>query len=222
MIDNKRVLGIIAARGGSKGVPRKNLAVFRGAPLLQWTIEAAKAALHLDRVILSSDDAEIIALGKALGCEAPFVRSADLATDEASSVDVVLDAARRTSGYDVVVLLQPTSPLRLPSDIDGTLERMAQANAASAVSVFEAVHHPYLVFGIGDDERLKPIVDLPPGGPCRRQDFPPAYQLNGAVYAVEIGWLEQNRAFIKSGETVPYVMPRSRSLDIDTLEDFQG
>lgn len=222
MIDNRRVLGVITARGGSKGVPRKNLAEFRGVPLVQWTIEAARASECLDRVILSSDDAEIIALARRLGCEAPFVRSADLATDEASSVDVVLDAARRSPGYEIIVLLQPTSPLRLAADIDGTLRRMAETGAQSAVSVFEAVHHPYLVFGVGDDERLKPIVDLPPGGPGRRQDFPPAYQLNGAVYAAEVGWLTHSRVFVKSGETVPFVMPAPRSLDIDTLEDLQG
>lgn len=173
-------------------------------------------------MILSSDDAEIIALARTLGCDAPFVRSPDLATDEASSVDVVLDAARRAPGYEIIVLLQPTSPLRLPSDIDGTLLRMIEAGAQSAVSVFEAVHHPYLVFGLGDDLRLKPMVEPPAGGPGRRQEFPPAYQLNGAVYAVELAWLKQHRVFVKSGETVPFIMPASRSLDIDTLEDLRG
>lgn len=222
MIDDKRVLGVITARGGSKGVPRKNLAGFRGAPLLQWTIEAARGSECLDRLILSSDDAEIIALAASLDCEAPFVRSPDLATDAASSVDVVLDAAERVPGYDIVVLLQPTSPLRLAPDIDGTVRAMVEANAAGAVSVFETAHHPWLMFGVGDDRTLEAVVERPAGSSSRRQDFPAVYQLNGAVYAVETAWLRQNRVFVKSGETVAFVMPGSRSLDVDTLEDLRA
>lgn len=222
MIDDKRVLGVITARGGSKGVPRKNLADFRGAPLLQWTIEAAQGCECLDRLILSSDDAEIIALAASLGCEAPFVRSPELATDAASSVDVVLDAAERVPGYDVVVLLQPTSPLRLAADIDGTARAMAAANAPGAVSVFETTHHPWLMFGVGDARTLEAVVERPAGSSSRRQDFPAVYQLNGAVYAVETAWLRRNRVFVRSGETVAFVMPGSRSLDIDTLEDLRA
>ncbi|MDP3803015.1 cytidylyltransferase domain-containing protein [Brevundimonas sp.] len=222
MIDDKRVLGVITARGGSKGVPRKNLADFRGAPLLQWTIEAARECECLDRLILSSDDAEIIALAASLGCEAPFVRSPELASDDASSVDVVLDAAERVPGYDVVVLLQPTSPLRLAADIDGTVRALVDANAPGAVSVFETAHHPWLMFGVGDDRTLEAVVERPAGSSSRRQDCPAVYQLNGAVYAVETAWLRQNRVFVRSGETVAFVMPGSRSLDIDTLEDLRA
>ena len=112
MIGDRSVLAVITARGGSKGLPRKNLLPFRGAPLIAWTIRAAQAANSIDRLILSSDDPEIIETAHSLGCEAPFRRTPDLSSDTAASVDVLLDAAARVPGYDIVVLLQPTSPLR--------------------------------------------------------------------------------------------------------------
>src|SRR5262245_25182815 len=119
MIDAKRVLGLITARGGSKGVPRKNVRPLGGKPLLAWTIEAARNAPVIDRLILSSDDAEIIEVARAWGCEVPFVRPPELATDTADSVEVVRHALSTLGeDYDYVVLLQPTSPLRTGEDIE--------------------------------------------------------------------------------------------------------
>jgi CMP-N,N'-diacetyllegionaminic acid synthase len=218
MIGDARVLAVIPARGGSKGLPRKNLIPFLGRPLIAWTIEAAKGSRRIDRVILSSDDAEIIETAQGLGCEAPFVRPATLATDEATSLDVVLDAVDRTPGYDVVVLLQPTSPLRTAEDIDGVLDLLEGAD--SAVSVTDATDHPFLVYRPGADGRLTAYAEAAPGASLRRQDLPPAWSLNGAVYAARVDWLRRERAFVRPGQTLAWPMPAARSADIDTLADL--
>ncbi len=222
MIGDRSVLAVITARGGSKGLPRKNLLPFRGAPLIAWTIEAARAATSIDRLILSSDDPEIIETARSLGCEAPFQRQAELAGDTAASVDVVLDAADRMPGYDIVVLLQPTSPLRTAGDIEATLALMVETGAPSAVSVSEAPCHPYLIFGRDAVGRLSPFVEKPAELSWRRQDLPPAWRVNGAVYAADLAWLRAGRAMCTAGETVAYEMPVERSFDIDTLEDLRA
>lgn len=222
MIGGRSVLAVITARGGSKGLPRKNLLSFRGAPLIAWTIQAAQAAKSIDRLILSSDDPEIIETALSLGCEAPFRRAPELASDAAASVDVVLDAADRVPGYDIVVLLQPTSPLRTADDIEATLALMAETGAPGAVSISEAPCHPWLIFARDAAGRLAPFVEKPAGLSWRRQDLPPAYRINGAVYAADLSWLRVGRSMFRAGETVAYEMPAERSVDIDTLEDLQA
>lgn len=222
MIAGRSVLAVITARGGSRGLPRKNVLPFRGRPLIGWTIAAAQASHRIDRLILSSDDPEIIGVAEGLGCEAPFRRAPALSGDAAASIDVVLDALDRVPGHEVVVLLQPTSPLRTAADIDGVLDRMAAAGAPSCVSVQEALSHPWLVFAQDGTGRLAPFSPPPDGAGLRRQDLPPALVLNGAVYAADVAWLRRERAFIRPGETVAWEMPADRSVDIDTLEDFQA
>lgn len=222
MIGGRSVLAVITARGGSKGLPRKNLLPFRGAPLIAWTIRAAQGAPSIDRLILSSDDPEIIETARSLGCEAPFRRAPELAGDTAASVDVVLDAADRVPGHDIVVLLQPTSPLRVAGDIEATLALMAETGAPSAVSVSEAPCHPWLIFRRDAGGRLSPFVETPAGISLRRQDLPAAYRINGAVYAADLAWLRAGRAMCRAGETVAHQMPVERSADIDTLEDLRA
>lgn len=222
MLGDRTVLGVIAARGGSKGLPGKNLRPLRDRPLIAWTIAAAQASRVLDRVILSSDDPQIIAVAEGLGCEAPFRRAPALAGDAAASIDVVLDALDRVPGFDVAVLLQPTSPLRTAADIDGTLERMAATGAPACVSVAEAPSHPWLVFGQDARGRLDPFAPPLAGASLRRQDLPPAWVLNGAVYAADAAWLRRERSFLKPGETAAWPMPPARSVDIDTLADFEA
>lgn len=216
------MLAVITARGGSRGLPRKNVLPFRGRPLIGWTIAAAQASRWIDRLVLSSDDPEIIALAEGMGCAAPFRRAPELSGDAATSIDAVLDALDRVPGYDVVVLLQPTSPLRATADIDGAIERMSAAGAASCVSVREASSHPWLVFGQDPDGRLEPFTPAPQGASLRRQDLPPAWVLNGAVYVADAAWLRRERTFILPGQTVAWEMPAERSADIDTLEDFRA
>lgn len=219
MIGGRKVLAVIPARGGSKGLPGKNILEVGGRPLVAFSIEAAMASASIDHVILSSDDDAIIAAARRYGCEVPFRRPADLATDSAATIDVVLHAIEQVSGYDVVVLLQPTSPLRTAADIDGACEQFAQRNAVACVSVSLAEQSPYWMYHINGEGDLQPVLATPPGV-TRRQDLPPVYALNGAIYVADVAWLQRSRNFLTS-ETVPYVMPGERALDIDTAVDFE-
>lgn len=218
MIGARKVLAVITARGGSKGLPGKNTRPLAGLPLIGWTIKAAKASRYIDRTILSSDDPEIMAVAADLGCDVPFVRSSVLASDTATSIDVVLDALERVPGYDVVVLLQPTSPLRSAYDIDNTLDLLEAA--PSAVSATEAATHPWLTYRSDPTGRLSAYLK-DAGVSLRRQDLPPALMLNGAVYAADTAWLIRERSFLQDGQTRAWTMPAERSIDIDTLDDFR-
>lgn len=218
MINNKKVLAIIPARGGSKGVPRKNIRLFAGKPLIAWTIEEAKKSQYIDRLILSSEDEEIIQVAKAWGCDVPFVRPKELAQDDTPGIEPVLHALNNLRNYDYVILLQPTSPLRTAEDIDRCLEKMIQFNAPACVSVTEPESSPYWMFTLSNNERLKSFVSQDTLI-TRRQDLPTVYSLNGAVYVADVNWLIKTKSFI-TDETVAYIMPRYRSHDIDTEEDF--
>ena len=217
MINGQKVLGLITARGGSKGVPGKNIRVVGGKPLIAWTIEAAQASKYLDRLILSSDDDAIIEVAKTYGCELPFKRQAYLATDDTPSIEVVLDALGRCPGYDWVVLLQPTSPLRTADDIDRALEKCIELDAPACVSVCEAEQSPYWMF-FQKDSRLHRVIETTPVN--QRQDLPKVYILIGAVYVSQTSWLSQHQTFI-TADTVAYEMPSDRSLDIDTQSDLK-
>ena len=218
MIHGMKVLAVIPARGGSKGLPGKNIRDLAGMPLVAWTIEAAQASRCIDRLILSSDDDEIVQVARRWGCDVPFVRGEDLATDEATTVDVVLDSLRRCPGYDWVVVLQPTSPLRTTEDIDRCLLECLDQGASVGVSVCEATVSPYWMFSRDGQGQLQTLLPMPEGA-TRRQDLPNAYQLNGAVYVASCNWLRVNANFITPG-TYAYVMPQSRSIDIDNPMDF--
>lgn len=219
MIGGRKVLALIPARGGSKGIPGKNIIPLAGKPLLGWTVEAAQACAAIDEIVLSTDDEAIAETGRRLGASVPFMRSASLATDEASTMDVVFDALDRLPGFDVVVLLQPTSPLRTAADIDACLALLDSALAC--VSVRPAGDHPYLTFRVDDQHQLVPFASVPEGQSLRRQDLPGAWCLNGAVYVADIPWLRAQRSFI-SALTVAYAMPAERSMDIDTPADLRA
>jgi N-acylneuraminate cytidylyltransferase len=218
VIGSRNVLAVIPARGGSKGLPGKNILPVHGRPLLSWTTDAALAAAALDRVVVSSDSDAILAAARACGVEA-LRRPAELATDTATTLDVVLHALDACPGHDVVVVLQPTSPLRTAADIDAALDRFAASGAPSCVSVCEAEQSPYWMYRLGDGQALLPVVEGALQA-TRRQDLPAVYVLNGAVYVADAAWLRTTRAFVAAG-TVAHVMPPERSLDIDTAHDFE-
>ncbi|MEI7967448.1 MAG: acylneuraminate cytidylyltransferase family protein [Betaproteobacteria bacterium] len=218
MIQGLSVLALITARGGSKGLPGKNLRPVNGRPLIDFTIAAARSAACVDRVVLSTDDDEIAHVAEAYGCIVPFRRPASLANDDAKSVDVVLDALDRLPPHDIVVLLQPTSPAREAADIDATVQRLLDAQAPSCVSVCIAEESPYWMFSLNERAQLLPILARPAA--TRRQDLPRVFLLNGAVYAARTDALRRMGSFV-GDETVAYVMPRERSIDIDSLEDFE-
>lgn len=220
MIGTRKVLALIPARGGSKGVPGKNILPISGKPLIHWTIDAARASRYIDRLILSSDDEEIMAVAAFGGCEVPFRRDASLAGDTASSIDVLVDALERVPGYDIVVLLQPTSPMRSSSDIDGAIERLESSGAPTCVTVRAAEDHPYWTFYADEQGRLAHYVKPPAGIPMRRQDLPKAWCLNGAVYALRTELFLRTRSIL-TADTVFYPMPAERSIDIDTPTDVE-
>ncbi|RTL56014.1 MAG: acylneuraminate cytidylyltransferase family protein [Rhodocyclaceae bacterium] len=217
MIQGKSVLAIITARGGSKGVPRKNIRMVGGKPLIAHTVEAALAAACVDRVILSTDDSEIAEAAARFGCEVPFMRDPALATDTATSADVIIDALARCPGYDYFVLLQPTSPLRTAADIDACAEACLAAGASACVSVREVSESPFWMYRLGADRTLAPI--LPPVTATRRQDLETIYALNGAVYFADCAWYIAHRTFLNPS-TIAHVMPADRSVDLDTEADF--
>jgi N-acylneuraminate cytidylyltransferase len=217
MYKGQSILAVIPARGGSKGLPGKNVRDLGGKPLIAWTIEAAKRSAHIDRVILSSDDAEIIAVATSWGCDVPFTRPDALATDDAPGTAPLIHAVTEVAGYDYVVLLQPTSPLRTADDIDRCIELCLDRGVSSAVSVAAVDKHPAWMFEI-DDGRMRPLLTGPI--PARRQDLAPVYTLNGAVYVVAIPQLLATGAILQS-DTLAYEMPKWRSTDIDTEFDLR-
>ena len=177
------VLGLITARGGSKAVPGKNLRPLAGKPLIAWAIKAALASNRIDRLILSSDDSRIIAAAQALGCEVPFVRPKELATETARSIDVVHHAvAALHETYEFVAMIQPTSPFVAPEDIDGCIERCEATGAPACVTVTLAEKHPAWMYSLSPALELVPIANQG-ARPSRRQDLLPVYALNGAVFA---------------------------------------
>lgn len=219
MIGKQKILALIPARGGSKLLPRKNVLELNQKPLIAWTIEAASRSGYLDRCIVSTDDPEIARVAKDWGGDVPFERPAELARDETPTLDVALHAVDTLPGYDILVILQPTSPLRTTGDIDETIEAMASLQAPSAVSVFEPAKSPYWAYRTDECGRLCPLLDQELAT-RRRQELPSAYLLNGAVYVARIDWLRKEQRFV-SNETVPHIMPPERSLDVDTGFDLE-
>lgn len=215
---DSRVLALITARGGSKGLPRKNILPAAGRPLIAWTIDAALKSSVIDRVVLSSDDDEIINTAIEYGCDVPFRRPPELATDQASSIEVVDHALKALPGYDYLILLQPTSPFRTSTDIDAAFRLMQERGASSCVSVCEVEQSPYWMYTL--DERGHLINMLPSlEGVNRRQDLPSVYMLNGAIYISSTEQLHGTRGFLDE-HTVAYKMPKERSIDIDSAADF--
>jgi N-acylneuraminate cytidylyltransferase len=219
MINGKTVLGVIPARGGSKGVPRKNIRMAAGKPLIAWTIEEAHKSKYIDRLVLTSEDPEIMEVALRYGCDVPFQRPVELALDDTPGIAPVLHVLNELPGYIYLALLQPTSPLRAVEDIDGCIERCEETHVKTCVSVVKCQQHPYLMFSADRNFMLHCLVPEADNF-NRRQDYPDFYLLNGAVYVAQAEWLQHSLTFI-SDETMGYEMPDERSLDIDTEEDLR-
>jgi CMP-N,N'-diacetyllegionaminic acid synthase len=218
MMKSKRVLAVIPARGGSKGLPGKNIMNLHGKPLLAWTIEEAQKSKYIDRIILSSDDEEIIRVAREWGCEVPFVRPMELAQDHTPGIDPILHAIQFCAGYDYVVLLQPTSPLRTVEDIDGCISFCLDNQASACVSVTAVDKSPYWMYTLNSSYQLSPLIQTD-NLIARRQDLPEIWALNGAVYVSNTTWLVQSKTFLTE-DTLGFVMPMERSMDIDSKMDF--
>lgn len=213
------LLAVIPARGGSKGIPRKNIKPLAGKPLIAWTIEAAKQANCIDRIIVSTEDDEIASVARAFGADVPFMRPAELAADDTPGIAPVLHAMEQLPRYDWLLLLQPTSPLRAAADIDGIWAFCQTRGAPSAVSVCSVSKHPYWMYQRDTSDRLQPLIADRPDV-TRRQDLPQAYALNGALYLARTAWLQERCGFV-GPETLGYMMPEERSVDLDTPYDWR-
>ena len=218
------VIGLITARGGSKSIPRKNIHLLAGKPLIAWTIEAAQKSKNLCRVIVSTDDGRIAEVAEQYGAEVPFTRPSELAQDDSDHVSVVEHALKwleenENFDPDYIMLLQPTSPFRLTEDIDAAIEIAKSNNADAVVGVTEMKPHPYLSQHLGDDGSISPLLptDIPY---LRRQALPTVFAINGAVYLNRPKSLLKHRSFTPEG-TFGYVMPAERSMDIDTPWDLE-
>lgn len=221
MISGLSVLGLIPARGGSKGLPRKNILPVAGRPLIAWTVDAARASRYIDRIVVSSDNDEIIGIARELGCDAPFRRPAELALDETPGIAPVLHALTQLPGYDLVALLQPTSPMRMGEDIDGCLEHLIATGAPACITMREAIDHPYWAFRCDSRGRMRPFMTPADKVPTRRQDLPHAFVANGAVYVARVDWLMSSLSF-ETEATVGFEMSIERSLDVDTESDLKA
>jgi len=224
-----RVLGIVTARGGSKGIPGKNLKLLAGKSLLAHTIQTARSCPALDRVILSTEDEAIAAAGRELGCDVPFIRPSSLALDETPHLPVIQHAVRwmdERAAYrpDAVMILQPTSPLRSGDDIRASIELLERSGADSVLSVsgVPSHHHPMRILRVNEKDEAVLFVT---GDPVRkrinrRQDLPEAWVMNGAIYACLTRVLFAEDASLYGDRVVAHQMPVERSISIDDLHDW--
>ncbi|MBS6626077.1 MAG: acylneuraminate cytidylyltransferase family protein [Veillonella sp. oral taxon 780] len=220
MYQNKKVLAIIPARGGSKGIPHKNIISLCGKPLIAYTIEAANQSTYIDTVIVSTDDVDIQRISEQYGALVPFLREAKIASDEATTISVVVDAVKRLEvngeKFDVVILLQPTSPLRTAEEIDVAIDIFFQNNMQGIVSVNVAEVSPFLLRTI-EGSQLQRIISK--NSTIRRQDMPTYYEVNGAIYINAISDIKESLSF--NDNPIPYIMSCEHSIDIDTWDDLE-
>lgn len=223
MIENKLVYGLITARGGSKGIPHKNIYFLNGKPLIAYTIDAALKSKYVDRLIVSTDDEKIAEVAKRFGAEIPFVRPNNLSGDTSSSASVIEHAIKYFENEkqipDLIVLLQPTSPLREVDDIDEALEKFVNSHAESLVSVCKSDQSPYWFKKINDNGFITDLLPQP-STYIRRQDTPDLYILNGAIYILDTKSFLSSK-IILGEKALPYIMPYERSVDIDNMLDLE-
>lgn len=224
MINGKRILAIIPARSGSKGLPGKNIKDLCGKPLIAWTIEQTLGCGIVDKIVVSTDDRKIAEVAKKYGAEVPFIRPTELASDTASTIDVILhtvDWFEKNENYQPthILLLQPTSPLRTAADIKGAIQTLKDKNARAVVSVCETDHHPWWSNTLPENDNMKDFL-RPEILNKRRQDLPVFYRLNGAIYLADTDYLYKCNGFL-GPNTFAYEMPKERSIDIDSALDFK-
>ena len=224
MINGKSVLAIIPARGGSKGLPGKNIKELCGKPLIAWTIEQAKSCDDSDRIVVSTDDEEIAEVAKKYSAEVPFVRPPELASDTATTIDVIFHAINWLKEHEdyrpeYILLLQPTSPLRSGEDINGAIQMLKDKDVRAVVSVCETDHYPWWSNILPADDNMKDFL-RPEILNKRRQDLPVFYRLNGAIYLADTDYLREQNSFL-GPDTFAYKMSKERSVDVDSDIDFK-
>ena len=218
-----KILGIIPARGGSKGIPSKNIKKLHGKPLIFYTIREAKKSKFLSRIVVSTNDEKAANISKRYGVYV-IKRPKKLSIDTTPSEAVIkhtINYLKKKEGFhvDIVVILQPTSPLRKVNDIDNSIKKFLNSNCSSVVTVCQTPHTPYWMYKIGRNDKLEKLIKSKKVIK-RRQDSPPVYQLNGAVYVTHAKKIMKDEN-IFSGDVRAYIMPYERSIDIDNVVDLK-
>lgn len=226
MIDSKKVLVLIPARSGSKGLPGKNIIELCGLPLLGWPIKAAKKSKYVDRVVVSTDDQKIAEVAVSQGAEVPFIRPAELATDQASSASVIEHAVSFLSGkgdtFSYLILLEPTSPLTEAADVDTALLTLHSnryvADSIVGVSKLEGTHPAFNVV-IGEDGLIKPFLKPEFESVYRRQDIEDVFFFEGSLYISDLSVFLKKMSFYHD-RTLPYIVPRWKAFEVDDIVDL--
>ena len=217
MSDMAKVLAVIPARAGSKGLPGKNFLSLHGRPLIQWTIEAALETPGIDHVVVTSDDELVLELAQSLRVSA-YRRSAELCGDFSQASDVIEDVVSAFPGYQTIVYLQPTSPLRRGSHISEALEKFNTGLKIPVISVVEVTQPPEWMFVLNEQGRLESYL---PAGEMRRQDTQLKFIPNGAIYIAHIDSLKNDGFVFSKSNSLPFVMDSKTSVDIDNKFDFE-
>ena len=212
------ILAIIPARSNSKGLIGKNMKLFKGKPLVQWTIEAAKKSKLIDNIFISTDSSKLIKLIRKLKLEVPELRPKFLSQDATPMYKVVLHALSLKKNFSHFVLLQPTSPLRTALDIDNLIKQAINNGESSVVSISEVKDHPRYMFSIKKNRKIKKYFDSKKI--YNREKFEKIFRENGAIYFESIKEFKKNKSFINS-KTKGFIMPYNKSIDIDTIYDFK-
>ncbi len=220
----KEFLGLIPARGGSKGLLRKNVRLLGEKPLIAYSIECARSSKTINRCIISTDDLEIAEIAKNYGAEAPFLRPRSLAEDDTPTGKVVLHAIdqleRSESLPEIIVLLQPTSPLRTSRDIDEACKLFLEGETDALVSIMKPSKHPYWMYTKNEKQELIRLFEDAKRY-HRRQDLPEIFAVNGAIYIATVDFLRNHDGDFLKGTTTGYFMSSERSIDIDSELDLQ-
>lgn len=217
MYKDKKILGIIPARSGSKGIKDKNIKPLLGEPLIKYTIDAALNSNMIDDLIVSTDSKTYANISKELGAKVPFLREDYLASDEAKTSDVIIDILEKINeDYDYFILLQPTSPLRNENHIKEAIKLGVDSECDSVVSVCEVDHSPMIMNTLDEDLSLFNFIK----SSNRRQDNEKFYRINGAIYISKVNHYKKTKDFYLENSKA-YIMDRRDSIDIDDILDFQ-
>jgi CMP-N,N'-diacetyllegionaminic acid synthase len=219
MYKNKKFLAIIPARGGSKRLPRKNILNLNGKPLIRWSIEAGLKSKYIDNVVVTSDSTEILDVSKSAGAEV-IDRPVELASDTSTTFDVIKHVVGGTGGFDYIVLLQPTSPLRTAQHIDEAIEILFERSADAVVSVCEVDHSPLWSNTLPNNDNMSNFIRDDVLNK-RSQDLEVYYRLNGAIYICDVNRLLQEERFLLKENIFAYKMDKSVSIDIDEEIDLK-
>lgn len=219
MYKDKKIIAIIPARGGSKGIKNKNRVEIQGKPLIQYTIDEAKQSKYIDKIFISTDCTKIAKIGQQLGLSIDHLRPKELSTDTSPTIDTLIYSLNffAEEKFDYVLLLQPTQPLRKVEHIDEAIEKIIPGRVESIVSVNEIDEHPIFMRSIGSDGKLNPLLNT--NSTIRRQDLSKLYKVNGAIYINKVEDILNGQTSLNDNK-YPYLMDKQFDLDIDSIDDL--